>query len=186
MNSQEKNIIRKEILNKLRNQKEEDRKRKSRIILEKLFADPGFQCSHTILFYASFDGEVDTFEMMNRAKNQGKRIALPVISLPQKTMIPCYVNNLNEDLEKGPYDIKQPKASRAETLPADEIDLSIVPAVAFDAQNHRLGRGAGYYDRFLATFLKRKTAIGLAFDFQILDFLPVEEHDIPVTRVISN
>ena len=182
----DKNKIRKDIINKLKNQKEEDRERKSGVILEKLFTDPGFQCSHTILFYASFAGEVDTFDMMKRAQKQGKRIALPAISLPQKTMIPCFVNNLDEELEKGPYGIRQPRTSRARALTVDEIDLSIVPGVAFDKQNHRLGRGAGYYDRFLSSFPPGKLAIGLAYDFQIVDSLPVEEHDISVTRVISN
>ena len=106
--------------------------------------------------------------------------------LPQKTMIPCFVNNLDHDLEMGPYGIQQPRMPQAEALPMEDIDLSIVPGVAFDKQNHRLGRGAGYYDRFLMSFPSGKPTIGLAYDFQILDSLPTEEHDIPVTRVISN
>ena len=70
--------------------------------------------------------------------------------------------------------------------PLDEIDLSIIPGVAFDKKNHRLGRGAGYYDRFLSSLPRKIPSIGLAFDFQIVASFPLQEHDVPVSRVITN
>jgi len=184
--NQDKSVIRQRILNLLKNQKEEDRIRKSGLIKDKLFADPGFRRSKTVLFYSSFNGEVDTFEIMKQSQKDGKQIALPAIPLKEKRIVPCLVDNLGDDLETGPYGIKQPRLDRAKTLTLDALDLAIVPGVAFDRDNHRLGRGAGYYDRFLASLPKGTLSIGLAFGFQLLDVLPRHEHDVPVSRIITD
>lgn len=181
-----KNLIRKRILNLLRNQKEEDRIRKSLVILEKLFAAPEFQRAKRILFYAAFDGEVDTFEMMKRSQKLGKHIALPTINLDEKKIIPMLVHDLDKDLVPGPYGIKQPGYKAEDALDLTEIDLFVVPGLAFDNDRHRLGRGAGYYDRFLAGLPCDIPSVGIAFDFQIVDALPHQAHDIPLSRIITN
>jgi 5-formyltetrahydrofolate cyclo-ligase len=183
---EKKNAIRKQILNLLRTQKEEERIRKSLVILEKLFATPEFQRAKTILFYSSFDGEVETIEMMKRSQEQGKRIALPTIDLNEKQIIPMWINNLAEDLTAGPYGIKQPRFAEGHRLGLTDIDLFVVPGLAFDRDGHRLGRGAGYYDRFLADLPHDIPSVGLAFDFQIVEGLPRQAHDVPLTRVITN
>ena len=178
--------IREEILDLLRKQKEEDRFRKSLVLLEKLVKTPEFKRAKTILFYASFDREVETFSMMRRAQELGKRIALPVIFLKEKKIVPILVNNLKEDLEDGPYNIKQPRYEKIRVVNVRDLDLLIVPGVAFDRQNHRLGRGAGFYDRFLENLPEDTHTIGLAFDFQVVDCLPHQQHDISVSQVIVN
>ncbi len=182
-----KNIFRKKILKLLKGQKEEDRLTKSRVIREKLFAIPEFKKAKTILFYASFDGEVETFSMMKQAQKLGKSIVLPRILKDQKILILSLVKNLTTNLTKGPYGISHPKLAALKVLNPNDIDLAIVPGVAFDSFNNRLGRGAGYYDRFLSQLPKEIPTIGLAFDFQVVDRLPHQEsHDIPVTCVITN
>lgn len=147
---------------------------------------PEFQNAKTILFYASFDGEVETFEMMTQALHMGKTIALPHIIPESAIFQPVVVHNLEEDLETGPYGIPQPRWRDDCLLSAEGVDACIVPGVAFDHENFRLGRGAGYYDRFLKNLLPRTPTVGLAFDFQIVDRLPHHPHDIPVSRVIAN
>ncbi len=161
---------------------------KSLVILDKLLKRPEFQKAFTVLFYAAFDGEVDTFEMMQRAQQLGKTIGLPYIVRKEKRMIPTVVESIEEDLVTGPYGVRQPRETSMEkTLGTDELDLVIVPGVAFDRHNHRLGRGQGYYDRFLKGLSARTPTIGLAFDFQIVDHLPPkEEHDVPVSCVLVN
>ncbi|OGX27211.1 MAG: 5-formyltetrahydrofolate cyclo-ligase [Omnitrophica WOR_2 bacterium RIFCSPHIGHO2_01_FULL_48_9] len=182
-----KQAIRKKILTLLRNQKEEERLKKSGKILKKLFSLPEFQRSHTILFYASFDGEVETFEMMKQAHKLKKMIALPFMIKDQKKITPRLVRNLKTGLHSGPYGIQQPKDEHVEDLTLEQLDLVIVPGVAFDKKNYRLGRGHGYYDRFLSRLPAGVPTIGLAYDFQIVDRLPhLHEHDLPVSRVIAN
>lgn len=181
-----KKEVRQQILTLIKSQKEEDRLRKSNIIQEKLLSDPDFVNSKTVLFYASFAGEVDTFGMMQKALDGGKHVVLPVVSVITNEIIPKRIFSLEQDLEYGPYNIKQPKKDVSQDINADQISMVVVPAVAFDRQNNRLGRGAGYYDRFLQSIPKTTPLIGLAFDFQIVERLPVDDHDFPVTKVISN
>ena len=181
-----KTKIRTRIKKLLRNQKEEERLRKSLVILEKLFALPEFQNSKTVLFYASFDGEVETFEMMKQAQKLGKKIVLPIIRLKERKIIPALIHDLTEDLEAGPFGIPQPRYDKTRSLNPTDFDLVIVPGVAFDKENSRLGRGQGYYDRFLETLPRRIPTIGLAFDFQVVDRLPHQAHDVSVSYVMSN
>ena len=182
-----KSMIRKRLLNLLRNQKEEDRVRKSRVIFDRLFALPEFQRSQTIHFYASFDGEVETFEMMRQAQKLGKKIVLPATIKNQKKIVPFIIEDLEKDLKVGSHGIKEPRGMALKSLDLNDIDLVIVPGVAFDRQYNRLGRGAGYYDRFLSQIPTDTPTIGLAFDFQLVERLPQQKkHDIPVTRIIVN
>ena len=181
-----KNELRQQILNILRSQKKEDRLKKSKIIEEKLFAQKEFQKAKVILFYASFDGEVDTFEMMKRAQKLGKKIALPMILKEKRKIIPALVEDIDK-LTQGAYGIYAPLKESSCVLKPQEIDLAIVPGVAFDKGRNRLGRGKGYYDRFLSQLPASVTTIGLAFDFQILSSLPCrQKHDMPLSKVIVN
>lgn len=188
MHTPTKQELRQKVLTFLRKQKEEERLAKSLVILDKLLKKPEFRRALTILFYAAFDGEVDTFEMMRRALKLGKRIGLPYILRREKRMIPIVIRSIEEDLEIGHYGVKQPKrAPHVRTLTMKELDLVIVPGIAFDRHNYRLGRGQGYYDRFLQELPRGTPTIGLAFDFQIVDHLPPpEEHDVPVSSVLVN
>lgn len=187
MYNHSKKLLRERVLTLLRNQKEEERLIKSLAIKDKLFQMQAFQKAETVLFYASFDGEVETFEMMKEAEKLGKIIGLPGISRNNKQILPLAVASLETGLEVGLYGIKQPKVDQAKTLREDRLDMVVVPGVAFDKKNNRLGRGGGYYDRFLETLPAHIPTVGLAFDFQIVDALPSqEEHDVRVSRVLTN
>jgi 5-formyltetrahydrofolate cyclo-ligase len=182
-----KNTLRKRIQELLINQKEEQRIQKSRVVKDRLFAIPEFKSSQTIMFYASFQGEVDTFEMMKQAKTLNKKLILPVIIKENKSIQPVYVDDLENGLTEGSYGIREPRKTPINIARLDEIDLVIVPGIAFDRSNNRLGRGVGYYDRFLRELSPEVPTVGLAFDFQIVDRLPItKEHDVPVSRVIYN
>lgn len=183
-----KKDLRVRLLNLLRTQKEGQRLKKSTVIREKLFSLPEFKDARTILFYASFDGEVETFEMMKYAQKLKKKIALPKIIQEDKEFIPVLVDNIDAELSDGCYGIKEPNDSCAQhSLSAADIDMVLVPGVAFDKDNNRLGRGGGYYDRFLKTLPSTTTTVGLSFDFQMLDSVPHQKnHDVPLSCVIVN
>lgn len=182
-----KKISRERIIALLKNQKKEERLIKSLAISDKLFQMTEFQKAETILFYASFDGEVETFEMMKKAQRLGKIIGLPRIEKGEKKIIPASVKSLEDDLEIGSYRIKQPKLESMKALREDSLDMVIVPGIAFDKRNNRLGRGGGYYDRFLRSLPAHIPTVGLAFDFQIVESLSFqEEHDVKVSCVLTN
>jgi 5-formyltetrahydrofolate cyclo-ligase len=185
VDDQSKKDLRERILTLLRSQKEEERFAKSLSIKDKLFQMKDIQKAETILFYASFDGEVDTAEMIKQARQLGKRIALPRTVPSNKEIIPTLWDAHNPLME-GNYGIKEPR-EESQRLDIGELDAVVVPGLAFDESNHRLGRGGGYYDRFLAGLPKDIPSFGLAFDFQRVNRIPDRlEHDIAVTYVVTN
>ena len=179
-----KDITRKEIFDRLNAQAPEEILRKSKAIKEALFQDAGFKKAKVVMLYASRDEEVGTWDIIKEALAEGKKVALPRC-VSQAKVIPKEITDIDTDLEKGTYSIYEPKSSQ-QNVEIEEIDLVVVPGVAYDRENNRLGRGKGYYDRFLKKLSPRTSTIGLAFDFQLLNKLPKDSHDTPVSRVITN
>ncbi len=173
--------IRSKILLKLKTQKEEDRTRKSRFIKDKLLRNEVFRKAKIVMFYIAFGGEVNTEEMIREAKKIGKLICVPVCRKDRETMQPAILED-NAKLKKGPYGVLEPVA-KARVEPKD-LDLIIVPGLAFDKKCNRLGRGKGCYDRFLSKLSDKTPSIGLAFDFQILPLIPTTAHDVSVKKII--
>jgi 5-formyltetrahydrofolate cyclo-ligase len=181
----DKSSLRTQYLELLRKQTSKDRQAKSQVIEVKLFELKEIQKAKTVLFYASLPGEVDTFAMILKAIELKKHICLPIVVETQRKMIPTLTNNV-ADLKRGPCGTLEPRYDDSLEVSLKDIDAVIVPGLAFDKSNNRLGRGAGYYDRFLSGLPSTTTTIGLAFDFQVTDRLPVEEHDVPLSYVIAN
>ena len=179
----EKSRLRKHYLDLLKKQDREEGLRKSRLIVEAFFALHAIVKAKTILFYASLPGEVDTFAMIRKAMELKKQVALPVVLREQRKLIPTLTERM-EDLRLSTYGIHEPHRHKDREISADHLDAVVVPALAFDKAQNRLGRGKGYYDRFLKS-LPSAVTIGIAFDFQIADHLPIEDHDVPVHHVIA-
>ena len=112
-----------------------------------------------------------------------KKIYLPRIG-PKRSLTLCRVRSLSRDLKKGVYNIREPRAS-CEKRPASQMDIIIIPGVAFDKKGGRLGRGGGYYDRLLRK-AKKVVKIGLCFREQIVKKVPMKAHDVRMDRVITN
>ena len=180
-----KSYIRLQLLKRLKKQKEVERLKRSFQIQKKLFSLPEFIKAKVVLFYLSFDGEVETFRMIDKAISLGKKVAVPVINRRSTRFVPSLIDDCGYGLEDGPYGIYQPKPECIRNIPLKKIDLVIVPAVAFDLKGNRIGRGLGYYDRFLYFLPQRIPSVGLAFGFQVLDKIPtVESHDFSVDKVL--
>jgi len=176
-----KQELRSKILAKLQTQKEEDRKNKSRLIKDKLLRQREFKKAKRVMFYIAMKGEVDTAGMIETAKRLGKIIAVPVCVKNRVSLRPAILDS-HAHLKKGPYGVFEPVISRFIGL--KELDLVITPGVAFDKKGNRLGRGKGYYDRFLSKIPKDTPAIGLAFKLQILPVVPTTPHDVSVKKVL--
>lgn len=186
MNQISKKELRERILVLLRRQKEAEWRLKSFAILSKLFMVKQIQEAQTILFYASYDGEVDTTDMIKRARQLGKTILLPQVNAREKRIIPT-LWEISTPLVQGPFGIQQPADGATAYNDLWQINAVIVPGVAFDNNRHRLGRGGGFYDRFLERLPRDIPTIGLAFDFQIVDAIPeIQPHDKAIGQIISN
>jgi 5-formyltetrahydrofolate cyclo-ligase len=173
--------IRSKILLKLKTQKEEYRNQKSKIIKDKLLRNKVFKKAKIVMFYIAFGGEVDTEEMIKEAKKAGKVICVPICKKDREIMQPAILDE-HAKLIKGLYGVLEPVA-QGEISPR-KLDLVIVPGLAFDKKGRRLGRGKGFYDRFLNLLPKDTPSIGLAFDFQILPSVPTTPRDINVQEII--
>ena len=176
-----KDQISSKILLKLTTQKEEDRSRKSKLIGNKLLRNKVFRKAKIVMFYIAFGGEVNTEEMIKEAKKIGKLICVPICRKDKETMQPAMLDD-HAKLKKGPYGIWEPVAETLVKL--KDLDLIVVPGLAFDKKGNRLGRGKGYYDRFLSNLSDKTPTIGLAFDFQILPRVPTTACDISVKKII--
>jgi 5-formyltetrahydrofolate cyclo-ligase len=175
-----KQEIRNTILMKLKTQKEENRNRKSFKVKNKLFRSRVFKKAKTVMFYMSFGGEVDTADMIKAAQKLGKIVVVPVCGR-NRMMSPCVLKDRGT-LLRGPYGIREPALKKPINLKS--LDLVLVPGLAFDKKGRRLGRGKGYYDRFLSKIAKNSIAVGLAYDFQVLPFIPTTKYDVDVHKVI--
>jgi len=136
------------------------------------------------MFYVSMDKEVNTHDMIKIALAEKKEIAVPLILKSQNIMLPCKISDLT-NLEPGPWDIPQPIKERIQNIPVSSIDLIVVPGIAFDRNGNRLGRGKGFYDRFLHLISPETIKIGLAFSSQIVEQVPTKEYDVAVDKIIT-
>ncbi|MGC1454149.1 MAG: 5-formyltetrahydrofolate cyclo-ligase [Nitrospirota bacterium] len=155
------------------------RTEKSREIEERLFSLPEFRASRIVLFFASFRSEVETSSMIRRALIFGKRVVLPKVKGRELALYE--IADWDKDVSPGAWGIPEPHENRPVRL--DEIDLILMPGAAFDGQGNRVGYGAGFYDKLLGSFTKMTVA--LAFEAQIVPLVPVEPHDVPVMKIVT-
>lgn len=174
--------LRQEIRNRKRQFSQEDLGELSLDVLSRLLQHPGLQKAHTLLLYYSLPDEVNTHEMIDELLNQGKQIWLPKVVDEETLEIREYSGK--KDLREGMYHIMEPVGRSISETEYSQLDLAFIPGMAFDSQGHRLGRGKGYYDRFLSQIPPGVTKIGVCFDFQKVETVPVDSNDIPMDEVI--
>jgi 5-formyltetrahydrofolate cyclo-ligase len=184
----EKEVLRKEIKKKINNQDQSERRKRSKIIQERLFTLREFLESKCIMLYVSKGtGEVETRPIIKKALCMGKKVLLPVTFVRGKRIKPVQIKNNKMHLIKGLYGIYEPwESKKKRPVTKKEIDLVVVPGLAFDKANNRLGRGSGYYDRFLKLLPKSTPKIGLSFRFQLLNRVPTQKNDFPLTKVLTD
>lgn len=156
----------------------------SLIISNKLLSLDCISNAKNIMLYIDFNNEVKTDYLIKKLLSLKKYVSSPVTIINNKKLIPYKINN-QDNFKIGAYGIKEPDTSYCAKINTSDIDVVIVPAVAYDKNCYRLGYGGGYYDRFLPILRKNTIFIGLAFDFQICDTIPKEEHDIQLDYVIT-
>ena len=156
---------------------------KSDMIRDRLFMHPAFAQAQTILFYVSYDNEVNTHQMIKDCLMAHRRIAVPCVNTQDNTLTLSLLRRW-DDLVPAAYDIPEPKREYRMPIDIEDIDLCIIPGVAFDEAGHRLGHGMGFYDKLLR-YPHQAVKIGLAFEVQIVPAIPAEPHDIPLDMIMT-
>lgn len=144
-----------------------------------LIEHPRVKAAQTILLYSALPDEVPTQGLIDELVAQGKPVLLPRVVSDTEMELRRYTGH--SDLCPGAFGILEPVGELFTAY--ERIDIGIIPGMAFDAAGHRLGRGKGYYDRFLAR-VPLMYKIGLSFSWRLLDHVPCDEHDIIMDEVV--
>jgi len=144
---------------------------------------PELRRAKTVLMFLSIADEVDTFPIISDALAAGKAIAVPKVDRRRKTMNAVALRDLASDLVPGVFGILEPRGS--EVVAPGEIDFVLVPARGYDREGNRIGRGGGYYDRYMSHPDFHATRCGIAFSAQVLDAVPHAAHDLPVEVLVT-
>lgn len=137
-----------------------------------------------VISYCAKDDEVQTRPIIERALADGKRVAVIVTDVASKTLSFSEVKSFEDDLAPGAFGILEPKPGRIRPASIAQADVVLVPLVAWDEKGHRLGYGAGYFDRALAG-AKRITKVGLALESQRLARIPESGHDVSLDVIVT-
>jgi 5-formyltetrahydrofolate cyclo-ligase len=159
---------------------------KSMAIQNRLLSLEQLRDHHNIFVYVSFRSEVATLSLIDALINMGKKVIVPITRIRKKRLDAIHINSRETDLEPGYCDIPEPREELCKTqeVAPEEIETILLPGSVFDERGGRFGYGGGYYDRFLAK-VPKASRIGLAFDLQIIEKAPLQEHDEILDMIVT-
>jgi 5-formyltetrahydrofolate cyclo-ligase len=167
--------------------KQENKDELSAQIVAKFMALPDYASARTVMFYIDVRSEVRTRQALPAALESGKRIVVPWCN--EKGELELFHLQSMDELAVGMYKILEPKAElrtlAEKQLQAEDLDLVMVPGVAFDRRGARMGHGKGYYDKLLQHARKETPLVALAFECQLFPEIPTANHDIFMDKIIT-
>lgn len=173
-----KNLVKEGMLEKRGAISKEEIAAKSDKIKRNLFNLGQYKQSKTAMFFVSFNSEVHTHDMI-RESFAGKTVVVPKVM--HHEIEPSLIIDLDSLIE-GKFGVPEP--IEIMKIAYKNIGLVLVPGIAFDKSGHRIGYGLGYYDKFLKK-VPKAVKVGLCFDFQVVDAIPKETHDVPVDFIVT-
>ncbi len=165
----------------------QERDRRSRAASDAAARDPAFERARSVLLYDALPDEADPAGLLVAAFEAGKRVALPRVDWETRTMQAVEIRTPDwwvEGSETRVYLVREPLPGPV-LVPA-RLDLVLVPALAFDRTGRRLGRGKGFYDRFLERVAGSTHRLGFAFGFQMVEEVAAEAHDRRVHAIATD
>lgn len=174
-----KNQLKEAILEKRNLLAKKEIMERSKKIENTLFNLEEYKNSKSVMFFVSFNSEVHTHEMIKRAL-KNKTLIIPKVV--HKEIEPSVIIDFDNLAAGNKFGIPEPIGEMK--IAYKNIDLVLVPGIVFDKEGHRIGYGFGYYDKFLRK-VPKATKIGLAFNFQVVDKIPREMHDVPVDFIVT-
>jgi len=157
---------------------------KSAVIQKRVLELPIYQESKTIGLYASFNNEVSTSILFDKALEDGKKVLFPYIRKADRDLAFLPVRGLDE-LELGQFGIMMPSFGEGKDDYIGDIELLVIPGVSYDLKGGRIGYGGGFYDRTLHKLAKLPFILALAYEFQVLDEVPMLPHDVRINAVVT-
>ncbi|MDO5443406.1 MAG: 5-formyltetrahydrofolate cyclo-ligase [Bacteroidia bacterium] len=176
--SEEKKVLRRGIRMRKASLDEAEKAAAAASVAAQIEALAEYADAQTLLAYCAMPDEIGTADIISRAYASGKTVVLPVV-VGEKLELRKYTP---AKLRPGYRGIMEP-SDEAETVSPSDVDLAIIPGMAFDAAGHRMGRGGGFYDRLIPQL--HCPLVGICFSCQIVPSIPLEPFDLPVDIVIS-
>lgn len=180
-----KEVIRQRALSKRRSLSSQQIHSRSERIGERLFALSVFRKAKLVLFYISLPEEVQTHGMIKGCFREAKKVAVTTVDCATGEIVPFEIKKPDFDLICGAFDIPEPAEKDRYPVYLPEIDLVVVPGVAYSEKGERIGFGGGFYDRLLRQLRPDSTSVAVCFECQIMDNVPCEEHDVSVDCIVT-
>ena len=179
-----KKNIREEIIDKRNNLILDIKQNYDSLIFEEIINSEIYKKSKKIFTYISFGSEVDTIKIIKYSFSNNKEVYVPKINKQTKDMIALKIHNFN-NMSVDKWGIIEPNSVDKTNIGTD-FDLIIMPGIAFDKQGNRIGYGGGYYDKYISKLNNASNLLALAYDFQIIQDIESESHDIKVDFILTN
>jgi len=179
-----KQAVRRQLREILAGMSDEQRHQKSVAACSFAASTLEFDAARVVMLYLSTPTEVDTSALALKCWQAGKTVVVPKVSWDQRRMLPVEISSLNDHVTTSGPGVREPLDGMP--VPVDLIDIVIVPGLGFTDKGFRIGRGMGFYDRFLAQPEFIGVSCGLAFDEQVLPTIPVLDHDIPLSMLVTD
>lgn len=180
--------MKKELRTTLRNQlaqiPEAEIQLRSQRAAERLFNEPEYHRAENMMIYLSLPHEADTTAIVLQAWQDRKKVVAPQVSWDSKQMVPVEIHDLDADVASNRLGIREP--IHGLPIPISNIDLVIVPGLGFDPFGNRLGRGRGFYDRFLGKPEFKGIPCGFALESQLVDSIPAGPLDQKVRMLVTD
>ncbi|MFW2367910.1 MAG: 5-formyltetrahydrofolate cyclo-ligase [Desulforhopalus sp.] len=178
--------LRNSILRKRDNLEKSEIEAKSRLIQDRLLQMPEVAEAKILFVYISFRSEVATLDLVDKLIEMGKTVTVPITRVAAKRLDAVKITDRAKDLEPGYCNIPEPTEILCTEKSIDPklIETIILPGSVFDLRGGRFGYGGGFYDRFVSQ-VENAVRIGLAFDLQIVDKAPLQDHDELLDLVVT-
>ena len=180
--TESKATLRKSMMKKLAELREDERKEISRELALHFFETDLWKESETIGIYLSFGNEWNTQNIIEKAWQEGKEVVIPK-TIPDVKEMNFYQIDSFSEVKEGHFGIQEPIIERTIYTDKHAIDLLVVPGLIFSKDGYRIGFGGGYYDRFLTDFIH--PTISLVWSEQLVDYLPTNQYDLPVQYILT-
>jgi 5-formyltetrahydrofolate cyclo-ligase len=178
-----KAVIRRQLRETLSAMSEADRHARSAAACRLVVGTAEFDAARVVMLYLSTPTEVDTAPLALKCWQNNKSVVVPKVTWDQRRMLPVEISSLKDAMTMtGP--VREPVSGKP--IPLDLIDLVVVPGLGFTPKGFRIGRGMGFYDRFLAQPEFVGLSCGLAFEAQVVADIPVLDHDMPLSMLVTD
>jgi len=142
-----------------------------------------FQRARTVMLFVSLPSELDTSAIAHAAWEAGKQVAVPRAHMEDRSMEAVLIRSFEQDMARTKIGVLEPIST--ETIDPARLDFVLVPGLGFGESGQRIGRGAGFYDRFLARLQPQVITCGYAFEQQVIEGIPMDDHDTPIQMLVT-